>query len=570
MATYEQLSTALRNADAAGDAESAQALAQALKGMSAPTTVEKSAPEKTVLDTATGIAKAGGTGVLKGVIGMAGLPGDAAVLGRKAGEWLGKKITGNDAPTNAPNPLPFPTAGDITSLVEKGTGPLYKPQTRSERYAHTVGEFAPAAVAGPGGLARKAVQFAVVPGVASEAAGEATAGTKYEPYARVAGALGGVIAPSMLSRAVTPLPVSAGRRQMIDTLADEGVTSLTAGQQTNNKALRYAESILGDFPGSGGGTNRIQQEGQRQFTEAATRRAGVNPALAPEGMGAASPEVLAQNSQRLGNEFQRIAANNTLAFDAQFANDLRGVIREYQRVLPSEQRQQLFNVITDIGQYGNALPGTVYQETRSRLSRQAQSLRESDPTFSNALRGLRNALDDAFGRSVSPADREALQTARQQYGAQRTLEKSASRSGEVTAEGNITPANLRNTVATNNRGQYARGQGDFADLARAGVGVMSPLPNSGTGQRVAITSLLSALGSGGGAVATGGPGAVLGAALGAAAPAAAGRALMSRPAQAYLANQLMTRVPAAGHKPSAAAIAALLAQNPRPPLIEAK
>ena len=38
-------------------------------------------------------------------------------------------------------------------------------------------------------------------------------------------------------------------------------------------------------------------------------------------------------------------------------------------------------------------------------------------------------------------------------------------------------------TVTQNRRAYARGQGDFADLARAGEGVMKPLPNSGTAPR---------------------------------------------------------------------------------------
>src|SRR5262249_26158282 len=44
---------------------------------------------------------------------------------------------------------------------------------------------------GPGGLLPRLARQAVVPGALSEAAGELTAGTPYEPYARAAGALAG-------------------------------------------------------------------------------------------------------------------------------------------------------------------------------------------------------------------------------------------------------------------------------------------------------------------------------------------------------------------------------------------
>jgi hypothetical protein len=176
--------------------------------------------------------------------------------------------------------------------------------------------------------------------------------------------------------------------------------------------------------------------------------------------------------------------------------------------------------IDDIIDHVNAgsMPGPQYQEMRSRLSRQANSLRQSDPTLSESLRDMRNALDNAMGRSIPPAEQEAWQAARREYGAQRVIEKAASRAGEATAEGQLVPANLRNTVAAENRGAYARGQGPFSELARAGAGVMAPLPNSGTAQRSALMNMAMLPFT-----------------------ATAGRLITSRPAQAYLGNQLLTR-----------------------------
>ena len=68
---------------------------------------------------------------------------------------------------------------------------LPKPETTAGQYARTVGEFAPAAVAGPGSLARRVVTQDVAPAVASEAAGQATQGTAAEPYARIGAAVVG-------------------------------------------------------------------------------------------------------------------------------------------------------------------------------------------------------------------------------------------------------------------------------------------------------------------------------------------------------------------------------------------
>jgi hypothetical protein len=166
------------------------------------------------------------------------------------------------------------------------------------------------------------------------------------------------------------------------------------------------------------------------------------------------------------------------------------------------------------------MPGPQYQEMRSRLSRQSKSLRNSDPTLSEALRDMRNALDNAMERSIPAGSGDAAlwRQARREYGAQKTIEKAASRAGEATAEGQIVPANLRNAVSAENRGAYARGEGDFSELARAGSGVMAPLPNSGTGQRNLLTDIAKLPFT-----------------------ATAGRLVTSRPAQAYLGNQVMAR-----------------------------
>jgi hypothetical protein len=62
---------------------------------------------------------------------------------------------------------------------------------------------------------------------------------------------------------------------------------------------------------------------------------------------------------------------------------------------------------------------------------------------------------------------------------------------------------------------------------------MTPLPNSGTAQRMAAHGIFSGLAAGGGALAGGVPGL----AAGVAAPFLAGRTLMSGPVQRYLSNQ---------------------------------
>lgn len=470
------------------------------------------------VSTAGDVAKSAGVGLGKGLIGIGGMIGDLSDLGAKGIETATNYVSDKlgverykrpETPSVLNN---IPTSASITKSVEGVTGKFYEPKTTAGEYTRTVGEFIPAAAAGPGRMLTKLLS-GVMGGLGSEAAGQATEGTAAEPYARVAGALAGGVAPMAAGRAVTPLPASPARQRLLDILADEGVNSLTAGQRTGNKSLQYLEDFLGNAPGAGQGANNIRQRGQEQFTEAAMRRAGAGPD--------ATPEVLAANQTRLGDTFRDLSARNDLVPDNQFINDVVGAVRNYRRVPDSQQRQIVQGYVDDIIAHVNAggMPGPQYQEMRSRLSRQANSLRNSDPTLSEALRDMRNALDNAMERSIPQGSDDAAlwRQNRREYGAQKVIEKTASRAGEATAEGQLVPANLRNTVSAENRGAYARGEGQFSELARAGAGVMAPLPNSGTAQRLGWSDIFKLPVS-----------------------ATIGRALMSGPVQGYLGNQALT------------------------------
>jgi len=470
--------------------------------------------------TAGGLAAAAVGGTARGATELAGMPGDLGDLLNR-GIDKGLLAVGIQKPTTMtdliapsrerPNLL---GSKNIKAQVEKLTGDFHVPQNTAEKFVDSAFSFVPGALAAPGGAISNAVRYGILPGLASEAAGQYFEGQGIEPYARAAAGMG-VAALNPAARVVTPFPASPARQAAVQRLENEGVTSLTAGQRTGSTGLRYLEDAASHAPLAGQGASRIEHEGQRQFTEAALRRAGTGAE--------ATPEVLAANQARLGQSFQDLSARNNLIPDDHFVNDIVDAARNYRRVPDSQQRQMVQGYLDDIIGHVNEghMPGPAYQEMRSRLSRQANSLRQTDPTLSEALRDMRNALDNAMGRSISPEDQTLWQNTRREYGAQKVIEKAASRAGEATAEGQITPANLRNTVSAENRGAYARGEGQFAELARAGANVMTPLPNSGTAQRMNAFHLLNM-------------------GLMGIPQAVSGRVLMSRPVQDYLSNQLMT------------------------------
>lgn len=518
-----------------------------------------------IMGTAADVAKSGGIGLAKGAIGLAGAPGDLSNLLAKGSQYASNYIAdkvGLDRGPQAGETM-LPTSGSIQKNVEGVTGDFYKPKTTAGEYAQTAGEFAPGILGGGEGLASRALTRIAIPAATSETAGQLTKGTEYEPWARVAG---GLLSPAVVSagrRAITPMPATPERTALANALTGEGV-DLTAGQRTGSRPLQWAESVFGDMPGSGGRSAAVQTNQGEQFTRAALRRVGED---APR----ADSQTIDNAFRRIGNQFETVGSRNNLIADSHLGNELTTVEGEYNNLVsPSQRAPVIANTIQDIGdiaaQNGGHITGEQYNAITSRLARQARGA-AADPQLREALSGTREALDNAFERSLqasgNTADLAALREARNQYRNLMVVEKAATGAGAQTAEGIISPSQLRNaTVSTHGRRNYARGQGDFADLARAGEATMKPLPQSGTSPREYMRHAMSTIGSviGGTAGSAGGPaGTAAGAVAGLAAPGLLGRALMSGPGQAYLGNQLL--LPGQGGRANQALAAALLAHQ---------
>jgi hypothetical protein len=494
-------------------------------------------------ETAEDVARSGVTGVIKGAASLAGLPGDLAELGARgldrATRFVGDKL-GVDVAQRADRDATYGSRG-ILSAIEPYTekGQFHKPQSIAGEYAQTVGEFAPGILGGPGGIGTRALTQVAAPALASEAAGQMSKGTAAEPYARVAGALAGGFAPSVAARVISPLPISAERAAAVNTLRNEGVTDLTAGQITGRKPLQYLETERGR------GGNLMERQAE-QFTNAALRRTGENA-------NRATPEVIDDAFNRLGVEYNYLSQNNRANFDQALIGDLRRSIDDYNNLVsPPNRTPAVDNFLTEIVNQavraGGNISGEAYQSLRSRMERIARGM-GNNPEARNAIRDMRAALDDAMERSIRRSGRvddlQAWQDANRQYRNLMTIERASTGAGEGAAAGLISPAKLREaTVSTQGRRNYARGDGDFADLARAGVQVMSPLPNSGTAGRISAQNLgagaLSLLGGVGGGAYSGGDPSMTAAGFlaGALLPRAAGRAATSPVGRRYLANQL--------------------------------
>jgi hypothetical protein len=204
-------------------------------------------PEQATMgETAVDMARSVPGGLVKGVAGIGGMRRDVADLAESGVRYVAEDVLGLPAPD--PRFLAQqeivkgltlgPTSSQMAESAAHPFGGYYRPQTTGGQYAETIASFAPASAL-PGGMATR-IARAAVPGAASEAAGQATAGTEYEPYARASGALvGGGI--TSISR---PIASITGR------VANRAREAVGFGERNPTRA---AERILREAAASGRG-----------------------------------------------------------------------------------------------------------------------------------------------------------------------------------------------------------------------------------------------------------------------------------------------------------------------------
>lgn len=509
--------------------------------------------------TAGGILKAGGEGLRKGAEYTAGMFGDVANMNASGADWLAQKLGASPETAGMIGDatkfiMPGGPSAPTTQQVQAGTEQIlpehHTAANMPEKFVQTAAEFLPAALLGKGHalkeLGQRAITQGIIPGLASEGAGELAqkVAPEYEPQARIAGAL---IAP----HAMSPFPANAERLKMAETLAKEGV-DLTAGQKTGSERLRYMEGELGGFAG------QKQMETQaEQFTKAALSKAGITDASR------ATPEVMDAALTRMGKTFDDLASTSTASMDKKLNDDLLDAAVGYQRVKGNAAAplvEDTMQRIADAGiANGGSIPGDVYKTIRSDINAKMRST--ADPELKGALRDMQEALDDAIERSIPPEKMAEWKKVRKEYRNFLVLEQAATGAGENAAAGLISPSALRNaTVQKQGRRNYGTGEGDFADLARAGEGTMKPLPNSGTAGRLNAKNMgqgiLSLLGGGAGAMHSP-EAAMAGMVAGGILPGVLGKAILSAPGRAILGNQM-----GGGIDPKLRALAAALLAGP--------
>ena len=312
---------------------------------------------------------------------------------------------------------------------------------------------------------------------------------------------------------------------------------VSAGQRVGSEALRRREGMTA----AGQALNETQREA---LTRAALRTTGTDASRA-------TPEVLAETARRIGSVFDDVARGVDVTPDPATVNAMSMANETYKQLAPKSSQAPIVGEIvkrmTGAFRTGQTIPASTVNSWRSNLSKLTTS---SDGATRSAAVEAMNALDDTLASTLTNMGRAddvaRLATAREQWRNFLAIQKAATSAGEGAAAGVLSPSALRSAVVQQGRSSYAQGQrGELGNLARAGEGVLRPLPNSGTAQNIQAMGLpglgWASAGAGLGSMAGGPTGGALGAAAGTVMPGLLGMLRMSGPMQNWLANQTVGR-----------------------------
>lgn len=262
------------------------------------------------------------SGLDKGVAGLAGLPADLGgwaqqKLEEAQAKFQGRPLEEVHAERAKDYVISPETLAAYGAQAAHANSPLrHDPTTTAGKYAETGAEFVPAAVLGPGNVIRNAVTMGIVPGLASEAAGQATEGGQYEPWARGGAALlGGGVGAWINAPNKAGAAISAATHGITDAHLDAAEHLFQQAQQaglpiTRAEALQHVTGAATDL----GNLQRVV-EGSGQMRPFFAQRPAQTEQAARAAFDAISPQSLnpSQIGPQIGQAAERIVGDATAA-----------------------------------------------------------------------------------------------------------------------------------------------------------------------------------------------------------------------------------------------------------------
>lgn len=469
-----------------------------------------------------------GAAVARGIADVPAIPANIAQLGALGVE----KLLGMEEPSAVSRALEsLPETRDVLSTLTGGESEYVAPGTAGE-YISTIGEFAggvgPLSKTGRAKeVAENMLRYGVLPGAASEAAGQATEGTVLEPYARTAAGLGA----GLLAQKRMPVGGKSQTAELARTV-EEGGVNLSAGQATRSDFIRRLE---GKTQPTGGQLD--------QFTSSVMKMMGSSSKTAdPKSLSQLGDDIIKQMDDAVRGV--KIKTQPAHGAAAKFIGQ-----RYLERVPAGNLTPRIKGIADEIDALAKAnQPVSLSQLKEWRMDIGDLTIVDDIPTR-NAAHALRNLIDKMTDEALRASGRAEniakLKKARERYRNFVGLRDAATRAGAEA--GDLSPAQLNQSmIRAQGRTNYATGRTtDMADFTRGAAATMRPMPTVEAGgvRRLANAApLASAIGAATGVGALTANPLLAGAAgaVGAMAPAAIQAGVRSRPVQNVIRNPAAT------------------------------
>jgi hypothetical protein len=377
------------------------------------------------------VARSGAAGLRRGIESIPGTPQDILNLAAIGAAYVSGKMGASPQTQEAVRgslDVPYlPSSEDIHQATSKVVGESYEPQTTAGRYAETAGEFAPAFISPTQGLAKAGTKAAlgIGAGLASEAAGQATAGSRFEPIARMLTGLAAGAAPEAATAGRQFIKAAPGREAEIaaEEAAKRGAPGvrLTKGQRTGDVEQQIAEQQM--LKGARSGfAQRLMEARQRENLEAVKDASGGIMDVTAPTRGTTPVEAGGLLNQQTAARAERLASEG----GAKIQKALEGGVMldaDVLRGLPSELQTKLsgnvpfvpdviLDATTPIASQAMQRVETFVKAAKDpnvkeismagaeQLRRQLGKLKATDPTDRRALSKIQAYFDDWYDNAI--------------------------------------------------------------------------------------------------------------------------------------------------------------------------
>jgi hypothetical protein len=279
--------------------------------------------------------------------------------------------------------------------------------------------------------------------------------------------------------------IGAMQKELYDKAKALGI-DVMPHQLSDSRVVKWLSSVVKDIPFTGANaTNRRQID---QFTKAASNLVGKNTKEL-------SPKVMNEVEGQIDTLYNSAFDDVNVSLDNQFNTQLNALRTRLGADLNSSSREQFDNLVREIGQdiSDGQMTGKIYQNIRkTRLNKLINS--KSDTDYAQAVRDLRDLLDDAARRSLPPERMAMFDRAQELYRNNKVVSKALTfKDGmdvKTRTQGQVNPATFETAI-----GSKYRPTQEVEDLGRIGQMIKDPAPQSGSTPR-ALASLLALGGAG--------------------------------------------------------------------------